>query len=91
MCIDKQEYEATINILPTVYYEPGKYYPSLSLMKCKYDDDILMTGVSSKETGINAVITIPTATTAACVLGLILYFDVVMVFDPNTKKIGVRN
>jgi hypothetical protein len=91
MCIDKQEYESVINTVPSLYYEPGKFFPSISLMKCKYEDDVLMTGVSSKETGINAVISIPTATTASCVLGLIIYFDLVMVFDPNTKKISVRN
>lgn len=91
MCIDKQEYEAQINIPPTLYYEPGKFIPALSLMKCKYEDDVLMTGVSSKETGINAVINIPTATTYACVLGLVLYYDVVLVFDPFTKRISVRS
>lgn len=91
MCIDKQEYEAVINTVPSLYYEPGKFIPALSLMKCKYDDDVLMTGVSSKDTGINAVISIPTATTATCVLGLVLYYDVALVFDPFTKKISVRS
>jgi hypothetical protein len=91
MCIDKQEYEAMINTIPTLYYEPGKFIPSLSLMKCGLNDDIMMAGTSSKETGINAIVNIPTATTAACALGLLLHYDVVLVFDPFSKKISVRN
>ncbi len=91
MSIDQTEFNAMINTVPTLYNSPGKFLPSLSLMKCGLNDDIMMSGTSSKDTGINAIINIPTATTAACMLGLLLYYDVVLVFDPFSKKISVRN
>lgn len=91
LCINQTEYAATINTPSTVYYEPGKYIPSLSFLRCAESDAALLSGVSSRDTGVNVVVNTSTATTAAANLGLVLCYDAMLVIDPLTRKMSVRS
>jgi hypothetical protein len=91
LCINVTEYASTINTPSVYYYEPGKFIPSISLLRCAASDDALLSGVSSRDTGINVVVNTSTATTAACNLGLVLCYDAMLVIDPATRKMSVRS
>jgi hypothetical protein len=91
LCINSTEYGSTINTPSALYYEPGKFIPSLSLLRCAASDDALLSGVSSRDTGVNVVVNSPTATTAAANLGLVLCYDAMLVIDPISRKMSVRS
>ena len=91
LSINAVEYACTINTPSPNYYEIGKFIPSLSLLRCAESDDALLSGVSSRDTGVNVVVNTTTATTAAANLGLVLCFDVMLVIDPISRKMSVRS
>jgi len=91
LCINQTEYASTINTPSANYYEPGKFIPSVCLLRCAATDDALLSGVSSRDTGVTLLVNTSTATTAAANLGLVLCFDCMLVIDPVTRKMSVRS
>lgn len=91
LAINLAEYSSTINTPSASVSDPGKFIPSLSFLRCAASDDALLSGVSSRDTGVTVVINSSTATTAAANLGLVLCYDAMLVIDPTTRKMSVRS
>ena len=72
-----------------LYYEPGKGIFGVNLKKCQ-DTAVVMDGVSTYNSPINVLINVPTATTHACNVNLILDFDAIIVIDQDSSQMNVR-
>ena len=72
-------------------YEPGKFIVGQNLEKCQNNDHVLMSGVSTYNSPISAVINMPTATGALCNLNLMLDYDAIIVIDQDSHSISVRS
>lgn len=93
MSINTVEFIKNINDASNtlVYYEPAKFIVGVNLEKVQSGDHVLMSGASTYNTPISAVISIGTATTVAANLNLILDYDCVLVLDPVARQLSVRS
>ena len=95
MSIDGGEFSITCATAVTGLspYEPGKFIVGQNLEKCQNTDHVLMSGVSTYNSPISAVINIPTATPAGvtCNLNLLLDYDAILVIDQESHQISVRS
>lgn len=93
MSIDTNEFSIIANSVTgnCSPYEPGKFIVGQNLEKCQNTDHVLMSGVSTYNSPISAVINIGTATTNACNLNLLLDYDAIIVIDQEAHNISVRS
>jgi len=71
--------------------EPGKFIVGINLSRVGDDDKVMMSGVSTYNSPINANININTATTVAANLNLVLDYDAILVLDPIANQLSVRS
>jgi hypothetical protein len=93
MSINTTEFDADINdsSANALYYEPGKFIVGINLSRVGDDDKVMMSGVSTYNSPINANISCNTATTVAANLSLILDYDAILVLDPVANQLSVRS
>jgi hypothetical protein len=93
MSINNNEFLLNINTSAAnlFYYEPGKFIVGVNLEKVQSEDHILMSGTSTFNQPISAVVNINTATTTAANLNCILDYDAVLVLDPVARQLSVRS
>ena len=93
MSIDGGEFLITANnaLASLNPYEPGKFIVGQNLEKCQNTDHVLMSGVSTYNSPISAIINISTASTGACNLNLLLDYDAIIVIDQDAHQISVRS
>jgi hypothetical protein len=93
MSIDGVEFQITSSTLLGALnpYEPGKFIIGQNLEKCQNSDHVLMSGVSTYNSPISAVINMPTATVGLCNLNLMLDYDAIIVIDQESKQLSVRS
>lgn len=93
MSINTVEFNGLINDPSNnlLYYEPSKFIIGVNLEKVQSDDHVLMSGASTYNTPITAVVNINVATTVAANLNLILDYDAILVLDPVARQLSVRS
>ena len=93
MSIDGGEFQITSSTLVAGLnpYEPGKFIVGQNLEKCQNNDHVLMSGISTYNSPISAVINMPTATVGLCNLNLMLDYDSIIVIDQESKQLSVRS
>lgn len=93
MSINSAEFAVNINTTAAnlLYYEPGKFIVGVNLNKVQSEDNAMMSGQSTYNTPITALININTATTVAANLNLILDYDAILVLDTNARQLSVRS
>lgn len=93
MSIDTNEFNIQANTADTGLspYEPGKFIVGVNLEKCQNTDHVLMSGVSTYNSPISAVVNIGTATNSACNLNLLLDYDAIIVIDQESYNLSVRS
>jgi len=93
MSINSAEFAGNINDSSAnlLYYEPSKFIVGVNLNKLGAGDSAMMSGASTYNTPITAVVNINTATTVAANLNLILDYDAVLVLDPVARQLSVRS